>query len=94
MSEWIKLPRAYCCWLPGQEHLGYCYTLAINADRARYTTAQGAADAGYLPRPSPHMVRCRRCPEHDWNPALDEGRCCGEDHVLLGGAVAAQSPTP
>jgi len=86
--EGIKLPRAYRCWVPGQEDLGFAYTLAVNADRARYTVALSAADVGFLPRPSPHLVRCRRCPEHDWNPALDEGRCSSEDHIKLGDAVA------
>lgn len=94
MSEWIKAPKAYQCWLVAQEDLGSCYTLAMNADQARYTTALSAFDAGYLHRPSPHMVRCRRCPEHDKNPALREGWCSTEDHVLLGNAVAAQSSTP
>jgi hypothetical protein len=85
----IRMPRAYRCWLPGQEDLGYSYTLAINADRARYATALSAADAGFLPRDSPHLTRCRRCPEHDWNPALDEGLCSSEEHLKLGAAVAA-----
>jgi hypothetical protein len=85
----IRTPRAYRCWLPGQEDLGYCYTLAINADRARYTTALGAADVGFLPRASPHLVRCRRAPEHDRNPALRERWCSTEDHLKLGAAVAA-----
>ena len=91
MSDRMKPLRAYRCWLPSQESLGSSYTLAINADRARYTTALAAADAGWLPRPSPHLVRCRRCPEHDWNPALKEGLCSSEDHLKLGAAVAANT---
>ena len=93
MSEWLKTPRVYQCWLVIQEDLGSCYTLAMNADRARYTTALSAFEAGYLNRPSPHMVRCRRCPEHDLNPSLEEGRCSSEDYVLLG-AATVPSPTP
>ena len=89
--EPIRLPRAYRCWIAGNEDLGFAYTLADNADKARYAIALSAADAGYLPKPSPHLTRCRRCPEHDWNPALDEGRCSSEDHLKLGVAVASTS---
>jgi|NOAtaT_7_FD_contig_41_4245169_length_634_multi_2_in_0_out_0_2 hypothetical protein len=84
-------PRAYRCWIPGQEDLGNAFTLAVSADKARYGVALSAADTGYLPKPSPAFVRCCRCPEHDSNPSLSEGFCSSEDHLRLGTAVLAQS---
>jgi len=93
MSSWIKRPRAYRCWLADHPDLGCAFTLAINADKARYSTARSAFDAGYITRPSPHFVRCRRCPEHDPNPALREGHCSSADHLALGAAVATNTPT-
>jgi len=79
--------RAFCCWLPDQADLGHAYTLTSSADQARVCVARSVADVGFLPRASPHLVRCRRVPEHDRNPALKEGvvlqrgsrstgRCC------------------
>ena len=79
--------RAYRCWIPGQEDLGCAYTLATSADQARACIARSAADVGFLPRASPHLARCRRVPEHDCNPALQEGWCSTEDHLLLGVAA-------
>jgi len=82
--------RAFCCWLPGQTDPGRAYTLASSADQARVFVARSAADVDFLPRASPHLVRCRRAPEHDRNPALEEGWCSTEDHVRLGAAVAEE----
>lgn len=58
-------PRAFECELIGQEDLGCSYVLASSRDRARYATALSAHDAGYLSRPNPALVRCRRSPQHD-----------------------------
>ena len=58
-------PRAFECELIGQEDLGCSYVLASNRDSARYATALSAHDAGYLSRPNPALVRCRRSPQHD-----------------------------
>ena len=58
-------PRAFECELIGQEDLGCSYALASNAGRAKYVTALSAHDAGYLNRPNPSLVRCRRSPQHD-----------------------------
>jgi hypothetical protein len=80
--------RAFRCWLPGQTDLGHAYTLASSADQARVFVARSPADVGFLSKASPHLVRCRRAPEHDRNPALNEGWCSNEDHVRLGAAVA------
>lgn len=57
--------KAYECELIGQEDLGKSYVLSITRDRARYATARSAHDAGYLRRPGPVKVRCRRAPQHD-----------------------------
>jgi len=93
MSPYTKDLRAYRCWLPTHLDLGCAFTLATSAGKARYRIARSAFDAGYLPRPSPHLVLCRRCPEHDRNPALREGHCSSADHLALGAAVAANTPT-
>lgn len=87
------MERAFRCWLAADPDLGDAFTLAISADKARYQLARSAFDASYLPRPSPHLVRCRRCPEHDRNPALREGHCSSADHLALGAAVAATTST-
>ena len=84
-----RIPCAYRCWLPNQTELGSAWTLAKSAGKARYAVARSAADAGYISRPSPHFVRCRRDPEHDQNPALEEGWCSSGHHVRLGMAAAA-----
>lgn len=57
--------KAYECELIGQEDLGKSYVLSTTRDKARYATALSAHDAGYLRRPSPVEVRCRRAPEQD-----------------------------
>lgn len=61
----METMKAYECELIGQEDLGKSYVLSVNRDKARYVTALSAHDAGYLRRPSPVGVRCRRAPEHD-----------------------------
>ena len=58
-------PRVFECELIGQEDLGCCYVLSRGRDRAKYVTALSAHDAGYLSRPNPALVRCRRSPQHD-----------------------------
>lgn len=57
--------KAYECELIGQEGLGKSYVLSSTRDKAKYAVARSAHDAGYLRRPSPVQVRCRRSPEHD-----------------------------
>lgn len=84
---------AYRCWIPGQADLGDGFTLATSASSARYLVALAAHEAGYLPKPSPTLVRCRRCPEHDRNPSLEKGRVSSTAHVQLGAAVVGQFPT-
>ena len=61
----MKSLKAYECELIGQEDLGKSYVLSATRDGARYATALSAHDVGYLHRPNPVGVRCRRAPQHD-----------------------------
>lgn len=71
----MKHLKAYECELIGQEDLGKSYVFSLSRDKARYVTALSAHDAGYLRRPSPVAVRCRRAPDYD-----DALRNSKEDH--------------
>ena len=58
--------KAYRCWIKRSPDLGAGIVLAPNAGIARYVTAVSAAECGYVPRPSPHLIQAHRAPEYDY----------------------------
>lgn len=64
--------RAWRCWLPSMPDLP-AIVAAPSAGRARRLCALSCFDAGWIPRPSPHLIRCRRSPDHDLHPLLLNG---------------------
>lgn len=57
--------KCYECKLVGQEDLGAAYVYTATRDKAKSACACSAFDAGYLRKPSPHLVRCIRAPHLD-----------------------------